>query len=352
MQGFSTIGLATLAVLSALPAPDARADDPAPLVAAEIEVRPGDSLGKIAKRHGVSLEELRRWNAKRIGQGDLIRVGDKLVVMMPPALVPDEPKGKYTAHYDVKRGDSLGKIAKKLGVTVAELRYWNGIGEDGIIRVGQLLRYERRGERPDASSVGRPTRGRLRYGVHLGEGKGYRLRFPKNAYTTQAVARTLKRCTARMPQRFPGTADVLIGDISKPTGGYFPPHVSHQSGRDVDYGYYIVGNEQNKTMYRLRADQVDYDKTWELTLCMLAEDDVVRIFMDTKMQKKMVAYLRATGRLDDDAIDRLFEVYGDVADGALIRHAPAHDTHIHIRFACEPGDADCAEDTGEAVFQF
>lgn len=40
--------------------------------------------------------------------------------------------------YTVRRGDTLVKIAKAQGVTVAELRAWNGI-EGDLIEVGQIL---------------------------------------------------------------------------------------------------------------------------------------------------------------------------------------------------------------------
>lgn len=314
-----------------------------------IEVRPGDNLGRLAARHGVSLDELRRWNADRIGPQDRIRAGDHLVVRVPAAA--ETPEEEWVGYYDIKRGDTLGTIARKLKVSVSDLQRWNGLNDRSMIRAGATLRYIQPGKRPTARSVGRPTGGRLEHGTHLGEGTGYRLRFPRNAYTTPSVARTLKRCTARMKKRFAGTADILIGDISRPTGGRFPPHVSHQSGRDVDIGYYIDGNVQNKTMYRLKAHEVDYEKTWELMLCLLAEDEVVRVFMDASMQRKMVDYLQRTKRLDDARIDRLFETFGEIDDKALIRHAPKHDTHIHVRFACEDAERDCAEDPGERPFR-
>ncbi|MFT7581803.1 MAG: LysM repeat protein [Myxococcota bacterium] len=321
------------------------------LVAAEVEIRPGDNLGRIAARHGVKVEDLRRWN-KKIANSDMIRVGDSLVVMLPADKAPPKKGEPWTAHYRIKPGDSLGKIASKLNVRVAELRHWNNLKAKDTIRSGRMLLYTKHGDRPPARSKGTPTKGKLELGIHLGEGVGYRLRFPKNAFTTQSVRTTLKRCTERMAKRFKGTANILIGDISRPSGGYFPPHVSHQSGRDADVGYYIKGNVQNKTMYRLKAHELNYEKNWALLRCFLIEDDVVRVFMDHRIQKAMVAWLAKGKVVDDATLDRLFEVVGSIGDAALIRHAPAHDTHVHIRFACEPGDAGCSEDPGEVVFNF
>ncbi len=44
-------------------------------------VRSGESLGLIAKRYGVSVSELKRWNGLR---SDLIRAGQKLVLQSGP----------------------------------------------------------------------------------------------------------------------------------------------------------------------------------------------------------------------------------------------------------------------------
>jgi len=346
---------ALVAALSLVTTPSVSAATSDDRVATEVEVRPGDNLTLLARRNGVSVDDLRRWNRSKIGKSDFIRAGDTLVVMLPKgspeaAAAEAESGTEWVGYYDIKRGDTLSGVAAKLGVSMAELRHWNNLGKDAIIRAGRTLRYKKHGERPRATSVGTTTRGRLHNAVRLGPGPGYRLRFPKNTYTIPSVVKTLTRCTARMKRRFKGTADILIGDLSRATGGRFPPHVSHQSGRDADVGYYIVGNVQNKTMYRLKSHDVDYEKTWELLLCFLAEDEVVRVFMDTPIQKRMAKYLEETKRLDARRIDRLFAAVGDITDSALIQHAPNHDTHLHVRFACEPEDRECAEDPGEKPF--
>ena len=43
-----------------------------------------------------------------------------------------------SVEYVVERGDTLGRIAKQHGVTVAQLRTWNGISGD-LIEVGQVI---------------------------------------------------------------------------------------------------------------------------------------------------------------------------------------------------------------------
>ena len=73
-------------VLDSLPSVLEKETRPAPEVTFEPEVtvyrvRSGDVLGTIARKHGVSIRELRQWNNLR---GDMIRVGQKLYIHVDP----------------------------------------------------------------------------------------------------------------------------------------------------------------------------------------------------------------------------------------------------------------------------
>ena len=56
--------------------------------------------------------------------------------------------------YTVKRGDTLSRIAKTHGVTVEELRMWNGISGD-LIEVGQQIEIR---ISPQPAAVEQPTK--------------------------------------------------------------------------------------------------------------------------------------------------------------------------------------------------
>ncbi|WP_456425969.1 LysM peptidoglycan-binding domain-containing protein [Rhodocaloribacter sp.] len=94
-------------------------------------VRRGENLTKIAKKYGVTVADLRRWNGLR---GDHLRVGQRLKVKASAA---SSGKGRWIS-YTVKRGDNLTKIAKKYGATTAEVRKWNALRTDAL-RAGQRL---------------------------------------------------------------------------------------------------------------------------------------------------------------------------------------------------------------------
>ncbi|RKQ61803.1 murein DD-endopeptidase MepM/ murein hydrolase activator NlpD [Thermovibrio guaymasensis] len=92
-------------------------------------VRRGDTLGKIAKKFGVSVSEIKRRNRLR---SNVIYPGQKLII-------PTKSKKLKLITYRVKRGDTLGKIAKRFGTTVKELKRINRL-RSSVIRVGQKLK--------------------------------------------------------------------------------------------------------------------------------------------------------------------------------------------------------------------
>lgn len=128
----------------------------------------GETLGRIAGRYGTSVAEVAR--ANKLAKPYLIHPGDELLIPMPgqlsaeaaarladaggaakakPAAKPKaaaKGKGKYEppagwqqVSYDVRRGDTVGGIAKRLGVTVSHLRQVNGLPRSNLIRAGQRL---------------------------------------------------------------------------------------------------------------------------------------------------------------------------------------------------------------------
>ncbi|MFK7926856.1 MAG: LysM peptidoglycan-binding domain-containing protein [Myxococcota bacterium] len=60
----------------------------------EYSVVRGDTLGEIATAHGVSVDELREWNGL---QGDLIEVGQVLRIGAPSAPAPEDESGRNGA---------------------------------------------------------------------------------------------------------------------------------------------------------------------------------------------------------------------------------------------------------------
>jgi len=110
-------------------------------------VRVGESLWTIARRYGVSMRRLARWNGMALR--DPLRPGQRLVIWVdrrqaaaPPmtasAVLPEETR--RTIHYIVRRGDSLSRIARRFRVSVRDLLRWNGLRLSDYLHPGQRLK--------------------------------------------------------------------------------------------------------------------------------------------------------------------------------------------------------------------
>ncbi len=111
----------------------------------EYVVLQGDNLGNIAKKFGASLSDLKQWNNlpdNTIGVGaTLIVAKDEIVINTNKATVNSFKKKmnitdsskKEAIDYYVKKGDSLYSISKKYpGVTISDLKKWNGIRNEEL----------------------------------------------------------------------------------------------------------------------------------------------------------------------------------------------------------------------------
>ena len=105
-------------------------------------VQRGDTLFGIATRFGVSLSSLAAANG--ITNLNLIFVGERLTIpgtdgggsTNPPP--PPPPTGSGST-YIIQRGDTLGLIAQRFGVSLADLINANNIANPNLVFVGQVL---------------------------------------------------------------------------------------------------------------------------------------------------------------------------------------------------------------------
>lgn len=100
------------------------------------KVRSGDYLGKIARRYGVRVSQIKRWNGLRSNN---LRIGQRLTiypkkpVSSQSKVTSNTSKTKKTNNsniktYKVKPGDSLWSISQKFpGVSVQNIKDWNDI---------------------------------------------------------------------------------------------------------------------------------------------------------------------------------------------------------------------------------
>lgn len=99
-------------------------------------IRSGENLGSIAKKYRTSVSKLRRWNNLR---GSMIYPGQKLVVFSPGYVRNSKKTVKSNnGFHKVRRGETLGLIAKTYRVRVSDLKRWNNL-RGSVIRVNQKL---------------------------------------------------------------------------------------------------------------------------------------------------------------------------------------------------------------------
>lgn len=116
-------------------------------------VRSGDYLGKIARRYGVRVSQLKKWNRLRSNN---LRVGQRLTVYPRRPVVNTSQKTSSSSKttkaktvtstselYTVKSGDTLWSISKKFkNISVENLKSWNDISGSGI-KPGMKLRLSK-----------------------------------------------------------------------------------------------------------------------------------------------------------------------------------------------------------------
>jgi membrane-bound lytic murein transglycosylase D len=98
-------------------------------------VKVGESLSSIAATQGIDPESLAEFNAMRVDEPLLPGQSLRIPGGNPKAVVS----------YRVREGDSLDDIARRYGVSVGDLKRWNRTAANDL-RTGEVLRIYRRGE--------------------------------------------------------------------------------------------------------------------------------------------------------------------------------------------------------------
>lgn len=114
------------------------------------KVEKGDTLYSISRKYQITVAELR--TANNLSENDVIKVGQKLIIPdadigTAAALSSTKTAGSSasastakTVEYVVAKGDTLYGIARKNGMTVADLMAINNLDSSAVIKVGQKLK--------------------------------------------------------------------------------------------------------------------------------------------------------------------------------------------------------------------
>lgn len=105
----------------------------------EHKVKKGEYLATIAKKYNVTVAEIKEWNSledNNVKQGETLIVSKKEVAVSEAKASKKEDiaanERSEAKLYYVKKGDSLFSIAKKSGVTISDIKKWNGIKNESL----------------------------------------------------------------------------------------------------------------------------------------------------------------------------------------------------------------------------
>ncbi len=123
-----------------LPSMTLAAANSQPVPAGQYTVRSGDSLWRIASRYRMTVDELAQWNDIDVNSvlrpGQPLRLEPDTIASVDTTEVG---LGAQALQYEVRPGDSLARIAREHGVSIEEITRWNQIGRSSLIHPGQEL---------------------------------------------------------------------------------------------------------------------------------------------------------------------------------------------------------------------
>ena len=206
-----------------------------------------------------------------------------------------------------------------VGVTDGGAHYTSDLSDDELAQ-----RWEKDPKSLGSISIGFVEEGRMINALPFPEGEAWTVVVPESCWTTQETADAIIGAARQVRAWYPEGAPVRVGQVSGPEGGYLPPHVSHQNGRDVDVGLFYPGPEP----YRIKEREtvMDVPMNWAFAKAILMNGDVQFILLDKRVQKVLYDYALAHGE-NKAWLDSLFHA----GPRSMFFHARKHRDHFHVR---------------------
>lgn len=205
-------------------------------------------------------------------------------------------------------------------------------------------------------SVGEPHRGKLYGGIQLPENpRVYTVRRPEYAYGSTHAVTHLQIALAKFRHYSAYRGPLIVSDLSGVQGGRHWPHISHQSGRDVDVWLPLRCDRKGVTLKggdletaplidlehfsAARPNEVDWDASWQLVKALVRTGQVEGIFL----ARPNHTFLRQAALRDGLKAKEADEIIqGEQRTLAtMVRHVRGHDKHLHVRFRCADYESYC-----------
>lgn len=305
------------------------------------EVVPRERLSEIAVRYGVEADHIKEWNklqSSRLKRGQKLRIRARRV-----------PPPRELLEHTVEEGETWGTVAAAYRVETPDLHAWNygnaelEAGEELVVWFdpgAYWTVYRQPGPPlptdlgvPDGGvSVGRPNRGRIKNAVQVPDSANYTRRNAAILWGSSHAVRQLVQAFANFRSETGYDGEVVIGSMSRPRGGRFHPHRSHQSGRDVDIRLPLLPGVT--ALGKPNADEIDWHAAWGLVSALLDTGEVHAIYLESKLQRRLYEAARQLGVPHEQLVERIQWPRSVPGVLAVVRHQKGHDAHIHVRFTC------------------
>lgn len=319
----------------------------------EHTVIPAETVEEIALRYGVAIQDVMRWNG--IDESTPLEPGRKLTIRANKTPLPQQ-----MIVYRPDQRESWSSLAKRFDVPVAKLQAYNPAVADAQIKPGSELTIyvdpkplRRKADvqipeftvRPDAISIGAPQDGKIENAIQFPPNDAlYKRRNPQIMWCAGHMAKYLQQAIASFRYTYEFEGEIVVADMSHRHGGPFPPHGSHQAGRDVDIwlpslkGVYQPSHIREGKERRPYADEADWFALYGFLKALHETGEVHAVFLAYDLHEKVYDAAKLMGASDEELDQMIAYPRGAHYRGSLLQHSAGHDRHIHVRFKCGPND--------------
>jgi murein endopeptidase len=161
----------------------------------------------------------------------------------------------------------------------------------------------------------------------------------KRAWGTPLLVGTLLSVSERLAWDHPHWDPITIGDMSRRGGGPLFGHKTHDLGIDADLGLFVDGGRQQDGFLDVRPDDLDVAATWTLVNALLDTGNVQFILLDQRHIDRLRSYALDELGLDSLEVDAILvppSTRLGWAQRGVVRHAPNHRSHLHVRVTPPP----------------
>lgn len=164
-------------------------------------------------------------------------------------------------------------------------------------------------------------------------------------YGTDELVKLILTSAEQVGTAFPASR-LAIGNLSVFDGGHISWSRSHNSGRDVDLGFFLRDKEGNdlplETLVHVRRSgsvaeikdaTFDVERNWAVVKALLTSDvaNVQWIFVYAPLERMMLAHATKIGE-PQELVDKAATIMHQPGDSA------PHDDHFHVRIFCTLDD--------------